>query len=160
MQISIAHEIEGMPEFRRVVTDHTSIYVEGWALYAEWLGYELGLFEKPEDEFGALTAEMWRAIRLVVDTGIHWLGWSRERSIEYFLENCSKNRVDVENEVDRYATMPGQAVAYKIGELRIKQLRKDAERRLGPAFDVRDFHRRVLEHGPLPMSTLERMVKA
>lgn len=157
LQIALAQELSGLPAFRRATLAYTA-YTEGWGLYAESLGHELGLYDDPKDAFGALTYEMWRAVRLVVDTGLHARGWTRERAVDYFLDNAAKTRLDVENEVDRYITMPGQALAYKIGQLEIRALRARAEERLGAAFDVRAFHQVVLEQGALPLDALERIV--
>ncbi len=156
LQIALAAEMENVPEFRKYGF-YTS-YVEGWGLYAESLGAELGLYKDPYQKYGQLTYEMWRALRLVVDTGIHALGWEREQSIEYMLNNISKPKHDIVVEVDRYIVWPGQATAYKIGELKIKDLRHKATDNLGDKFDVRKFHDVVLAQGAIPLSVLEKNV--
>ena len=158
LQISIAQELEGVPEWRRYA-GYTA-FSEGWGLYAESLGPELGLYKDPYSKFGQLTYEMWRAVRLVVDTGMHAKGWTRQQAIDYFKANAGKAEHDIEVEVDRYIVWPGQALAYKIGELKIKELRAHAEKELGPKFDVRAFHDRVLGTGALPLDLLEENVKA
>lgn len=159
LQISIAQELPEQPEFRRQM--HVTAYVEGWALYAERLGIEMGFFENdPYADFGRLLYEMWRATRLVVDTGIHAFDWSRQRAIDYMKANTALSELNITREVDRYIDWPGQATGYKIGELRIRALRTKAEERLGKAFDIRAFHDCVLGAGALPLDVLERRVNA
>lgn len=153
LQIALAQEMQGVPEFRK--HEGYNAYVEGWALYAESLGPDLGLYRDPYSDFGRLTYEMWRSIRLVVDTGIHSMGWSREKAIEYFRSKAGKAEHDIVQEVDRYLVMPGQALGYKIGHLRILELRAKAEKKLGEKFSVRAFHDAILENGALPLDILE-----
>tara|TARA_B100001173_G_scaffold310318_1_gene324598 strand:- start:14919 stop:16721 length:1803 start_codon:yes stop_codon:yes gene_type:complete len=152
-QISIAQELENVPNFRKY--QGITAFVEGWGLYSEELGEYMNLYEDPYDKFGQLTYDMWRAIRLVVDTGMHYMDWSREDAINLFLENSAKSQLDIENEVDRYIAWPGQALAYKIGQLKILELRNKAESELGDKYDIKDFHYEVLKRGSLPLDLLE-----
>ena len=156
-QIAIQQEIEGTPGFRKMGLSLTG-YTEGWGLYAESLGEEMGFYQDPYAKFGQLTYEMWRAVRLVVDTGMHAKGWSRQEAIDYFAANASKSHHDIVVEIDRYINWPGQALAYKLGELKFKELRARAEETLGQKFDIRDFHDEVLKRGPLPLMVLDRYV--
>ncbi len=158
LQLSLAQEMEGAPDFRKHA-GYTA-FIEGWGLYAESLGPEMGFYKDPYMKFGQLTYEIWRAVRLVVDTGMHSMGWSRQQAIEYFIANSSKNEHDVTVEVDRYIVWPGQALAYKIGELKLKELRALAAKELGAKFDIRQFHDQVLEDGALPLDVLEARIKA
>lgn len=159
LQMALANELQGLPEFRRLGLDQ-SAYVEGWALYAESLGAGLGLYADTGSRFGRLSAEMWRAVRLVVDTGLHARGWSRRQAREYFAEHAPRAQDEIAVEVDRYLVDPGQALAYKIGELKIRELRKRAQDRLGERFGIRAFHDTVLGSGPLPLDLLEQNVNA
>ena len=156
-QVSIQQELAGVPRFRRFGGDYTA-YVEGWALYAESLGKELGLFTDPYQWYGRLNDEQLRAMRLVVDTGLHAKGWTREQAIKFMLDNSTMAESDVVSEVERYIAWPGQALGYKVGDLRIQGLRHRAEQALGPKFDLRDFHREVLSDGAVPMDVLEAKV--
>ena len=157
LQIALQTELTGLPEFRKY-TGFTA-YVEGWGLYAESLGLDAGFYKDPYANFGRLTMEIWRACRLVVDTGIHYQGWTRERAVEYMRANSAMSMQDIRSEVDRYIGWPGQALAYKIGQLKISQLRKEAEAKLGETFDVRAFHDMVLGGGAVPLGTLESNVR-
>lgn len=157
-QFARALEMPDAPMFRR--TAYFVAYGEGWGLYAERLGYDMGLYDDPYDRMGQLAYDMWRAVRLVVDTGMHSQGWSRERAIEYFMDNSPKTRQDVVNEIDRYIGTPGQALAYKIGQLKISELREKAARELGPEFDLRAYNDAVLETGSVPLDVLEKHIDA
>ena len=152
-QISIAQELENVPVFRKYMG--ITAFVEGWGLYSEELGEHMGIYDDPYDKFGQLTYDMWRAIRLVVDTGMHYKNWSRDDAIQLFVDNSAKSLLDIENEVDRYIAWPGQALAYKIGQLKILELRTRAETILGDKYDIKDFHYEVLKRGSLPLDLLE-----
>ena len=154
LQVSLSQELEDVPEFRR--ESFYTAYVEGWGLYAESLGDELGLFRETETKMGALTYEMWRANRLVVDTGIHYYGWSKEKAIAFMKDNMPKPEADIRVEVDRYIVNPGQALSYKIGQMKFQELKALARKELGTAFDVRRFHDAVLGDGALPLDILEK----
>jgi len=158
LQLSIADELPGVHVFRRHI-DNTA-YVEGWALYAESLGNDLGFYKTPQDRMGQLSYEIWRAIRLVVDVGMHWKGWTRQQAIDYFTTNVGKASHDIESEVDRYIADPGQALAYKIGELKIKELRAFAQRELGAKFDIRAFHDKILALGAVPLDLCEQQIRS
>lgn len=154
LQLSLQQELGDMPDFRRF--SGFTAFVEGWGLYSEGLGYDLGLYKDPYSRFGQLTYDMWRAVRLVVDTGLHYKGWTRQQAIDFFKDNAAKAEHDIVNEIDRYIGNPGQALAYKIGQLKILTLRARAERELGADFDIRAFHDQLLGAGALPLDLLER----
>jgi uncharacterized protein (DUF885 family) len=155
-QISLAQENEALPAFMRF--GGNTAYVEGWALYSETLGYEMGLFKDPYQRFGTLSDEMLRAMRLVVDTGLHAKGWSRDQAIGYMLSNSDMGRTDATAEVERYIAIPSQALAYKLGALTIQRLRRKAEAEMGSRFDIRTFHDQVLNTGALPLAVLEQKI--
>ena len=156
LQGSIAQEMQNVPKFRNRI--YISAFGEGWGLYSEYLGIEAGIYETPYQNFGRLTYEMWRACRLVVDTGMHAKGWSRQKAIDYLANNTALSLHNVQTEIDRYISWPGQALSYKIGELTIKRLRKKAEDILGEKFDLRDFHDQILKNGSMPLSMLEKVI--
>ena len=158
LQLAIQQELEHLPPFRKY--SGFTAFVEGWALYSERLGLEAGFYKDPYSDFGRLTMEVWRACRLVVDTGIHYLGWTREQAIDYMRSNSAMPLHDIRSEVDRYIGWPGQALAYKTGEMKIRELRADAEARLGEQFDVRAFHDVVLGSGAVPLEMLEKTVRS
>jgi uncharacterized protein (DUF885 family) len=157
LQISLAREMAELPSVRRYT--YISAFGEGWGLYSEYLGKEVGIYQDPYDEFGRLSYEMWRACRLVVDTGMHLKGWSRQQAIDYMLENTALSEHNIRTEIDRYITWPAQALSYKIGELEIKRLRAEAEQTLGSDFDLRAFHDAILEYGSVPLSVLTENIK-
>lgn len=157
-QIAIAQELGELPEFRR--NAYYTAYSEGWALYAETLGDDLGFYQTPYERFGRLASEIWRAIRLVVDTGMHAKGWSREQAINYFASNSPEPQARIVAEVDRYLSIPGQALGYKMGQLKITELRERAHKALGDQFDLRAFHDEVLRYGALPLNVLEQRIEA
>jgi uncharacterized protein (DUF885 family) len=157
LQISLANELEDLPSFRRHL--YLSAFGEGWGLYSEWLGLEAGFYTDPYSDFGRLTYEMWRACRLVVDTGLHALGWTRDQAMDFLASNTALSLHEVETETDRYISWPAQALAYKLGELEIKELRREAEAALGERFDIREFHDAVLGSGSVPLPVLERIVR-
>jgi uncharacterized protein (DUF885 family) len=153
LQIALQMELEDMPDFRKY--SGFTAFTEGWGLYSESLGYEIGLYKDPYSKFGALTYDMWRAVRLVVDTGMHYKGWTRQQAIDFFKDNAAKTEADIVNEIDRYISWPGQALAYKIGQLKMLELRHKAEQALGDNFDIKAFHDELLGGGALPMQILE-----
>ena len=155
-QIALQQELTGLPKFRRFGGE--TAFIEGWGLYAESLGRDLGLYQDPYDYFGYLQNELWRAIRLVVDTGLHSKGWTREQVIKYMLDNSAESETQSTAEAERYMAIPGQALAYKIGELKIQELRQRAQSQLGPRFDIREFHAEVLKDGAVPLSVLEAKI--
>jgi uncharacterized protein (DUF885 family) len=155
-QISLQRELGDLPMFRRFSRD--TAYIEGWGLYAEYLGYEMGIYKDPVARFGALDAELWRAIRLVTDTGIHFKGWSREQTLDYMFANSPTEQTRAVSEAERFSAIPGQALAYKIGQLKLVELRKRAEKALGKKFDVKAFHDEVLKDGAIPLDVLEKKI--
>lgn len=157
LQIALAQELEGIPEFRKYV--EFNAFIEGWALYAEHLGTEMGMYGDPYDDYGRASYELWRACRLVVDTGMHAMGWSRDKAIQYLYANSGTTKHNIISEIDRYIGIPAQALSYKLGELKIKELRSRAEQKLGERFDIREFHDVVLGSGTVPLSVLEKNVE-
>jgi uncharacterized protein (DUF885 family) len=153
LQNALSQELENVPQFRRNL--YLSAYGEGWGLYAERLGVEMGVYENAYQQFGRLSYEMWRACRLVIDTGIHSQGWSRQQALDFLSSNTSLSQANVRAEVDRYISWPGQALSYKMGEIKIRQLRAKAEQKLGNQFDLRAFHDALLANGALPLEILE-----
>ena len=158
MQFALAQEMDHLPNFRRRMWHDYNAYVEGWALYCERLGYDLGLYDNPNDRYGQISFDLWRAARLVVDTGIHWKRWSREDAIAYMAQNTMLPLAAIEVEVDRYIAMPAQALSYKIGEIAIRNLRERAQTQLGDTFSLRDFHDAVLATGAVSLSALEQVI--
>jgi uncharacterized protein (DUF885 family) len=158
LQISIAQEQEGVPEFRK--HDEYTAFVEGWALYSERLGKDIGFYQDPYSDFGRLDADMWRAIRLVVDTGVHAQHWTREQMVDYFHQHSSLDEPTVQSEVDRYIAWPAQALAYKTGQMTILELRDKAKKDLGSKFDIRAFHDQVVDAGALPLDMLASRIEA
>ena len=156
LQLALQQELEGIPTFRQ--NSSFTVFVEGWALYSEWLALEMGFYEDPYNNFGRLSYEMWRALRLVVDTGLHAKGWTRQQAIDFMAENSALTLLNIRNEVDRYIFWPGQALAYKTGELKIRELRSIAEQELGDTFDIRSFHDAVLENGSVTLEVLEEHI--
>ncbi|MEM1121496.1 MAG: DUF885 domain-containing protein, partial [Bacteroidota bacterium] len=157
LQIMLAAEMENIPAFRQQT--YLSAFGEGWGLYSEYLGKEAGMYHTPYEDFGRLTYEMWRACRLVVDPGMHYMDWTRKQAIQFMSENTALSLHEVNTEIDRYIGWPGQAVSYKIGELKIRELRKLAEQELGDSFEITDFHDTLLKNGSVPLSTLERIIQ-
>jgi uncharacterized protein (DUF885 family) len=158
LQLALQQEMPAVPDFRRY--SQVDAFIEGWALYAERLGLEVGFYTDPYSNFGRLIYEMWRACRLVVDPGMHCLGWTRQQAIDFMAANTALSMLNIENEIDRYIAWPGQALAYKMGELKMRELRAQAEAVLGPRFDLREFHRVLLEDGAIPLDLLEGKIKA
>ena len=158
LQISIAQELTGIPEFRKY-SGYTA-YTEGWAFYAERLGKDVGFYQDPYSDYGRLEGEIWRAIRLVVDTGVHSQRWTRDQMVQYFHDHSNIDETSIQSEVDRYIAWPSQALAYKIGQLKILELRDRAQKALGDKFDIRAFHDQVLDAGALPLDLLEQRIDA
>ena len=157
LQIALTSELDDLPPFRRGA--YINAFGEGWALYTEWLGVEMGIYLDPYEEFGRLTYEMWRACRLVIDTGLHAFGWGRDQAIEYLAGNTALSMHECRTEIDRYIGWPGQALAYKMGEIEIRELRRRAEEAAGDDFDIREFHDLVLAEGTVPLAVLRGIVE-
>jgi uncharacterized protein (DUF885 family) len=158
LQNALRQELTDLPNFRRY--SGINAYGEGWGLYSEWLGIEAGMYDNPYDDFGRLSYEAWRACRLVVDTGMHAMGWSRQKTMDYMIANTALSLHEITTETDRYISWPGQALAYKMGQIKIQELRRRAESRLGSNFDVREFHDVILLDGPVPLTVLEAQIEA
>jgi uncharacterized protein (DUF885 family) len=158
LQISIAQELDGLPAFRKFA--QYTAYTEGWGLYSERLGKDVGFYQDPYSDYGRLEADMWRAIRLVVDTGVHSKNWTREQMVQYFHDHSNIDETTIQTEVDRYIAWPSQALAYKIGQLKILELRERAKKALGDKFDLRAFHDQVLDSGALPLDVLSDRIDA
>jgi uncharacterized protein (DUF885 family) len=159
MQTAISQELTGVPKFRKFSHAYTA-YTEGWGLYSELTPKEIGMYRDPYSDFGRLALELWRAARLVVDTGIHSKRWTRQQAIDYLKQNTSNSEADCIDSINRYIVMPGQATAYKIGMIKILELRKKAKEQLGSKFDIRQFHDVVLKNGPVPLDVLEELVNS
>jgi uncharacterized protein (DUF885 family) len=159
MQISIQQELKGLPKFRTLGGDYTA-YTEGWGLYCEWLPKEIGFYKDPYQDFGRLAMELWRACRLVADVGIHQKQWTREQAIQFYKDNTPASEAECRKMVERHIVMPGQATAYKIGQMKILELRAFAQNTLGDQFDIREFHDVVLKNGALPLNVLKAIVDA
>jgi uncharacterized protein (DUF885 family) len=157
LQIALSQELSNLPYFRRNIS--VTAFTEGWGLYSEFLGEEMGMYRDPYELFGRYSYEMWRACRLVADTGIHWLGWDIEQARRCFTDNSALSDHNIQTELERYVSWPGQALAYKVGELRFRQLRREAEQALGERFDIRQFHDTLLLGGPLPLDIVEVRVR-
>src|SRR5947207_10433663 len=160
MQIAIAQELKGVPKFRKFGGGRYTAYTEGWGLYSELTPKEIGMYQDPYSDFGRLSLELWRASRLVVDPGIHAKRWTRQRAIDYLKENTPNAEGDCIDSINRYIVMPSQATAYKIGMIKILELREKARKQLGAKFDLRQFHEVVLTNGPVPLDILEELVNA
>jgi uncharacterized protein (DUF885 family) len=158
LQISISQELTDIPDFRKY--GGYTAFVEGWGLYSEHLGKDIGFYQDPYSDYGRLEADMWRAIRLVIDTGVHSQHWTRDQMVQYFHDHSNIDETTIQSEVDRYIAWPGQALAYKVGQLKILELRDRAKKALGDKFDIRAFHDEVLDSGPLPLDVLEERVNA